>query len=260
MNLLGDSLLEEGDGDGENNNGLIRWAKRKMGSIMWRMLPTTTTTTTTNSNKRQKIIGRIVFDDDDLNNNVSNNANNKLLVTLLFSPRLPLTKVMSYLEPCDILNCIQTCKKWKIDMNKDEIWHEVLVANSSFSSRNGALDAIINSNTTTNNNNTQEENENNNDDATTTITTAAAAKSNSISNSNTSNSSINSKLNYRNMAIAMYRKMNDYEEGIPQTFPKSKLNLEDVFVVIEIRDRWFVKQLGSFCSDLTELTLSLIHI
>ncbi|OEU10437.1 hypothetical protein FRACYDRAFT_247539 [Fragilariopsis cylindrus CCMP1102] len=203
---------------------------------------------------------------------------NKLFVAL-FSPGLPLTKLMSYLEPCDILNCIQTCKKWKIDMNKDEIWHEVLVANNSFSSRNGALDAIINSNTTTtnDNNNTQEENENNTDDATMiTAAAAAAAKSNSKSNSNTSNSNINSKFNYRNMAIAMYRKMNDYEEGIPQTFPKSKLNLKDVFVVIEIRDRWLVipdnddlminnyipscdyscksKQLGSFCSDLTELT------
>jgi hypothetical protein len=205
--------MEEGD-----NNGLIRWAKRKIGS-MWRMVPTTGNVS---SNKRQKIG---IFDDD-----VNNNANtNKFLLTL---SGLPLTKLMSYLEPCDVLNCIQTCKKLKIDIDKDEIWYEVA---TSFS-RN-AVDAIIN------NNIQEKENNNNDDDDDATITTAA--KSNS-----------NSKLNYRNMAIAMSRKMNDYEE-LPKTFPESKLNLKDILVVIEMRDMNDdtnnFKQLGSFCSDLTEL-------
>ena len=215
-----------------DNNGLIRWAKRKIGSI-WRMVPTTGNTS---SNKRQKR-NEIVDDVNNNNNNNNNNDNNKFLSTL---SGLPLTKLMSYIEPCDVLNCIQICKKWKIDIDKDEIWCEV--ANSC--SRN-AVDAIINNTQEKDNDNNDNDNDNDTTDTTdTTITTAANS---------------NSKLNYRNMAIAISRNMNDYEE-LPKQFPKSKLNLKDVLVVIEMRDMDDntnnFKQLGSFCSDLTELTES----
>ncbi|MGK3741626.1 MAG: hypothetical protein ACI8RD_002867, partial [Bacillariaceae sp.] len=175
------------------NNGLVQWAKRKIGSI-WR------------SNKRQKI--EIVV-----------NSNNKFLLTL--SPGLPLTKTISYLEPCDVLNCIQTCKKWKIDIDKDEIWYEVA---KSFS--HNAVDAII----------IKQQQQQDND------TSAAKTKS---------------KLNYRNMAIAISRAMSDNNSHLPKKFPESKLNLKDVLVVFEMRDTGTNNiHLGSFCSDLTEMTES----
>jgi hypothetical protein len=198
----------------EEDNGLIRWAKRKIGSI-WR---------TSNNNKRHKI--------NEISIDVVN-SDNKFLSSV---SGLPLTRMISYLEPCDVLNCIQTCRKWKTNVDKDEIWCEV--AKSSVSSRN-AVDAII----MQQKEQQQEEEQRQQQDNDTADTTIAK-----------------SKLNYRNVAIAISRRMNDYEK-LPYKFPESKLNLKDVLLVIEMRykDAYTTdnyKHLGSFCSDLTELTES----
>jgi hypothetical protein len=166
----------------EEDNGLILWAKRKIGSIIGRT-----------SNTRQKI--EII--------DVVNNSNNKFLSSV---SGLPLTRMISYLEPCDVLNCIQICKKWKTNIDMDEIWCEVA---KSVSSRN-AVDAII-----MHQQQQQQQQEEDNDTADATI-----AKS---------------KLNYRNMAIAISRGMNDYEKLLYK-YPESKLNLKDVLAVIKVRE------------------------
>lgn len=193
--------------DTEEGNVLVRRPKQKIESILMSDIATSSnrnsdmnnnnnskSSSSKNINKRQKIL------------DVNNDDNNIVLMV----SGLPLMRMVSYLEPRDALNCIQTCKKWKNDIDKDGVWCEVAKVVSP-----NAVAAII-----------QQENNNN---------TAP-------------------DVNYRNMAIALSRKVSEHKLV---EFPESSLKLKDILVVIEIRDKGNNnKHLGAFCSDLTDFTES----
>jgi len=153
-----------------------------------------------NNNKRKTILL------DDVNNDYDNN--NKVLMV---SGGLPWVAMASYLEPRDILNCIQTCQKWKNDIDKDGVWCEVAMIVSP-----NAVAAII-----------QQEN-------------------NIIANTDPTTP----ELKYRNMAIGLSRK---FDDNCNLEFPEPKLQLQDILVVIEFRDKGNNnKHLGAFCSEFSE--------
>jgi len=215
--------------DTEEDNGLVQWARRRIKSL-WRLVTATSSSCSSNNNKkksRSKGKGK-----SNRNNNkrrqkpildVKNNDDNYNDKNLLVSGGLPLTSIVSYLEPHDVLNCIQTCKQWKNDMDTDGVWCEVAKNVSPI-----VVDAIIQQQSNNNN-----DNDNDNDTTTT-------------------------KLNYRNIAIAISRGLSDYdyhEKRLGKDIPVSKLQLKDILVVIEIRDRSNNnKSLGVFCGNLTDLT------
>jgi len=195
--------------DTKEGIGLEQWAKQKIESIL-------SSGTAMSSNRNSNIMNNnnSSKSSSSKNNNkrqknlldVNNDCNNVVLMV----SGLPLTRMVSYLEPRDVLNCIQTCKKWNNDIDKDGVWCEVAKVFSP-----NAVAAII-----------QQENNNN---------TAP-------------------DVNYRNMAIALSRKVSEHKLV---EFPESRLLLKDILVVIEIRDRGNKNMhLGAFCSDLTDFTES----
>jgi hypothetical protein len=138
---------------------------------------------------------------------------------------IPLKLSMSFLHPRDLLNCIQTCKQWKKEIDTDGVWADV---SKSLSSTNAV--ESIRSISRINSNNNDGDNDDDNDDGQSPV------------------------FNFRTIALALAREyVNDDSNNAKEPdYPKPSLKLKNVIVVIEFRNKDTKQHIGAWSSDLTD--------
>ena len=190
----------------EQDKRTLRLAKRTMNKSS---NSSSSSSSSSGNNKKKRKKSRTVNNN---NNNNNNNEHDTVVVTV--SVGLPLTTMVTYLAPHDILNCIQTCKEWQKTIDQEGVWREV----AKVVSPNG-VDAM-----------TQHKEE---------------------KNKNKQNDSLRPEFNFRNMAIAFFRKSSEYNPPVGvDEYPQPTLQLADVLIVTEFR--YNNKRVGALCRDLTE--------
>ncbi len=120
--------------------------------------------------------------------------------------------IVQWLEPQDVLNCVQTCRQWKDEID-EEVWIEVAKNLSPF--------------------------------AVAVIDAEAVDKGRSES----------VRLDYRSIALSVAHTYGDNSNSSSSpkiTFPKPRLRLEDILVLIEFRDGETKKPMGACFHALTE--------
>lgn len=131
---------------------------------------------------------------------------------------LPLKLSMSFLHPRDILNCIQTCKELKTEIDTDVVWEAVAITLSPIAVESISRSKNIN------------------------INVADEEDYSDFS------------LNHRTIALALARTFVDDPDKLTDDYPKPTLRLKDVMVVIEFRNRDTKNYVGAWSSDLTDLS------
>ena len=139
---------------------------------------------------------------------------------------IPLTLWASYLSPSDVLTCIQTCKSWKNKIDKEYVWHEVAKGLSSITV--GTIEKAANMSIVPSDQQQQQRQQPN--------------------------------MNYRNVALALANKKvlpcdfaADFKD-IKDSLPRSKLGLDDIFLVMEVWKKGKKKLVSTGCTDLSSFS------
>ena len=221
----------------------MKWAKRKIGLLIWAMARDTNDISSSSSsssnissnsgrcnNKRQKITAMTYTRTAKEQKNVFEIMLEAAKIPGVFEEILwrkryhrPSTKskellsklplrltIMHYLQPRDILNCIQTCKQWRNEIDNEIMWEE--------------LAKILSPNT------------------------VSVLEKLDYSSTLYPPQRQQPKLKYRSIALALANKepRDDYD-------PPPKLQLKDIVIVVEFRNERTKKSMGAWCSDLSKL-------